>query len=47
MRAGDTLSSIAAAKLGSAARWRDIATLNSLKNADEISVGQTLKLPKK
>ncbi|WP_425244692.1 LysM peptidoglycan-binding domain-containing protein [Streptomyces citrinus] len=47
VRAGDTLSSIAAAKLGSAARWRDIATLNSLKNADEISVGQTLKLPKK
>ncbi|MET7914471.1 LysM peptidoglycan-binding domain-containing protein [Streptomyces avermitilis] len=47
MRKGDTLWSIAASKLGDGARWQDIASLNSLKNADDLSVGQTLKLPKK
>jgi LysM repeat protein len=44
---GDTLWSIAASKLGDGNRWREIASLNSLKDADEISPGQKLKLPKK
>ncbi|MFE4671408.1 LysM peptidoglycan-binding domain-containing protein [Streptomyces sp. NPDC056723] len=47
VRKGDTLWSIAASKLGDGGRWAEIAKLNSLKNADDISVGQTLKLPKK
>ncbi|MFF8659453.1 LysM peptidoglycan-binding domain-containing protein [Streptomyces huasconensis] len=44
---GDTLWSIAASKLGDGNRWRDIAQLNDLVDADDIHVGQTLKLPKK
>jgi hypothetical protein len=44
---GDTLWSIAASKLGDGNRWREIAQLNSLKNPDDITPGQTLKLPKK
>ncbi|MFM9811594.1 N-acetylmuramoyl-L-alanine amidase [Streptomyces scabiei] len=47
VRAGDTLWSIAASKLGDGARWREIATLNQLADADAIVPGQTLKLPKK
>ncbi|MER7967795.1 N-acetylmuramoyl-L-alanine amidase [Streptomyces sp. NPDC096080] len=45
--AGDTLWSIAASRLGDGARWREISTLNSLKDADAITPGQKLKLPKK
>ncbi|MEV0691769.1 N-acetylmuramoyl-L-alanine amidase [Streptomyces sp. NPDC050388] len=44
---GDTLWAIAASKLGDGNRWRQIADLNSLKNPDDLSVGQKLKLPKK
>ncbi|WP_320784208.1 N-acetylmuramoyl-L-alanine amidase [Streptomyces sp. CRN 30] len=44
---GDTLWSIAASKLGDGARWREIASLNGITDADAISVGQVLKLPKK
>ncbi|MEU0584595.1 N-acetylmuramoyl-L-alanine amidase [Streptomyces sp. NPDC006132] len=44
---GDTLWSIAASRLGDGARWREIATLNALKRPDDITPGQTLKLPKK
>jgi hypothetical protein len=47
VRAGDTLWSIAASKLGDGNRWREIAALNSLADPDEITPGQTLKLPKK
>ncbi|WP_333745863.1 LysM peptidoglycan-binding domain-containing protein [Streptomyces sp. IBSBF 2950] len=47
VRKGDTLWSIAASKLGDGNRWREIATLNSLKDADAITPGQTLKLPRK
>ncbi|MFT2014581.1 LysM peptidoglycan-binding domain-containing protein [Streptomyces sp. 796.1] len=47
VRKGDTLWSIAASKLGDGARWREIATLNKLRDADEITPGQKLKLPKK
>ncbi|MEU1908097.1 LysM peptidoglycan-binding domain-containing protein [Streptomyces hygroscopicus] len=44
---GDTLWSIAASKLGDGSRYKEIAKLNGLKDADDISVGQKLKLPKK
>jgi hypothetical protein len=44
---GDTLWSIAASKLGDGNRWREIATLNHLKDADAITPGQKLTLPKK
>ena len=47
VRAGDTLWSIAASRLGDGARWRDIAALNHLADADEITPGQKLQLPKK
>ncbi|MFF5589739.1 peptidoglycan recognition protein family protein [Streptomyces hygroscopicus] len=44
---GDTLWSIAASKLGDGNRYREIAKLNGLKDADAITPGQKLKLPKK
>ncbi|MFD8279711.1 N-acetylmuramoyl-L-alanine amidase [Streptomyces solisilvae] len=44
---GDTLWSIAASKLGDGNRYREIAKLNGLKDADQIVPGQKLKLPKK
>jgi LysM repeat protein len=44
---GDTLWSIAASRLGDGDRWREIARLNKLADADEIAPGQKLKLPKK
>ncbi|MGV9755444.1 LysM peptidoglycan-binding domain-containing protein [Streptomyces tricolor] len=47
VRQGDTLWSIAAARLGDGNRWREIASLNHLKDADAITPGQTIKLPKK
>ncbi|MFE0133617.1 N-acetylmuramoyl-L-alanine amidase [Streptomyces sp. NPDC059037] len=47
VRKDDTLSAIAKAKLGDANRWPEIAELNTLKNPDDIRVGQKLKLPKK
>ncbi|MFD3574781.1 LysM peptidoglycan-binding domain-containing protein [Streptomyces sp. NPDC058644] len=47
VRKGDTLSTIAKAKLGRAARWPEIAELNGLKAPYTIHVAQELKLPKK
>ncbi|MFH8792186.1 LysM peptidoglycan-binding domain-containing protein [Streptomyces sp. NPDC017941] len=47
VRKGDTLWSIAASKLGDGNRWREIAALNRLRDADDITPGQKLKLPKK
>ncbi|MGA6159584.1 N-acetylmuramoyl-L-alanine amidase [Stenotrophomonas sp. NPDC087984] len=44
---GDTLWSIAASKLGDGNRWSEIAKLNGLKDADRLTPGQKLKLPKK
>ena len=42
---GDTLWGIAAKKLGSGARYKEIKTLNGL-SSDTIYAGQKLKLPK-
>lgn len=44
---GDTLWSIAASKLGDGARWREIAELNRLRDADALTPGQRLRLPAK
>ncbi|MEU0809507.1 LysM peptidoglycan-binding domain-containing protein [Streptomyces sp. NPDC005970] len=44
---GDTLWSIAVSKLGDGARWREIAELNKLRDADALTPGQKLILPKK
>jgi len=43
---GDSLSSIAANCLGSAGSWREITTLNCIRNLDCIFVGQQLQLPR-
>lgn len=43
---GDTLWGIAAKKLGSGTRYKEIKTLNGL-NSDTIYAGQKLKIPKK
>jgi hypothetical protein len=45
VRKGDTLWSIAEHALGAGARYREIAALNGLKDADSLTPGQTLKLP--
>lgn len=47
VRAGDTLSGIAARELGSAGRFMEVYTLNSppLTSPDLITVGQVLTLP--
>ncbi|MFS8200469.1 N-acetylmuramoyl-L-alanine amidase (plasmid) [Streptomyces sp. CWNU-52B] len=46
VRSGDTLWSIAVAKLGAGSRYTEIKSLNGLKS-DALTPGQTLKLPKK
>jgi nucleoid-associated protein YgaU len=47
VRAGDTLGGIAAKTLGSAARWTELKTLNSLRDPNHLKVGTVLKLPTK
>ena len=49
VKRGDTLGKIAQKQLGRATRWREIYSLNKskIKNPNRISVGMTLKLPKK
>ncbi|AKY02191.1 endolysin [Streptomyces phage SF1] len=47
VRKGDTLWSIAAAKLGAGARNTEIAKLNGLKDPAAITPGQKLKIPAK
>lgn len=42
---GDTLSQIAAKKLGRADRWPEIAQRNGLRNPDLLFVGQRLNMP--
>ena len=48
VRRGDTLSSIAEAELGAAARWTEIFHVNraQLRDPDELAVGMRLVLPK-
>lgn len=43
---GDNLWKIAESQYGSGYNWVDIAKENKLKNANQITVGQELKLPK-
>lgn len=46
VKAGDTLSSIAARLLGSPSRWHDIAAVNpSIRDPKALKVGQVIKLP--
>jgi LysM repeat protein len=47
VKAGDTLTGIAAKTLGKASRWREIADLNNIRDPRGITAGQKLKLPKK
>jgi LysM repeat protein len=45
VKAGDTLSEIAARELGSAKRWREIAKLNNIRDPRNIRKGQELRMP--
>jgi hypothetical protein len=45
IRQGDTLSAIAAAYLGDAGRWREIATANKVDNPFDLTPGQPLIIP--
>jgi nucleoid-associated protein YgaU len=45
VRPGDTLSSIAEERLGSATRAGEIAELNGIADPDQLFEGQLLKLP--
>jgi hypothetical protein len=45
VKAGDTLTSIAAHQLHDYRRWKEIATLNKLRNPNSLRVGQKLKMP--
>jgi hypothetical protein len=42
---GDTLSSIAAAYLGDAGRWRDVAAANKIDNPFDLPPGRSLVIP--
>ena len=46
VKKGDTLPNIAANLLGDYKRWREIATLNSIRDPKKIKVGDKLKIPK-
>ena len=43
--AGDTLGSIAAARLGTSRRWREIRAANPGVTPERLRIGETLKLP--
>lgn len=45
VKRGDTLSSIAARRLGDSSLWRKIADLNDIRDPKRIRVGQVLRLP--
>lgn len=45
VKSGDTLGIIAFKELGATAKWRDIAELNDLVDANNIEIGQELQLP--
>lgn len=46
VKPGDTLIRIAQTQLGNGDKWKDIASLNGIKDAGSLQVGQILKLPK-
>lgn len=45
VKAGDTLSKIAAAKLGNWRRYTEIAQLNGIRDPNRLTVGRKLRLP--
>lgn len=45
VKAGQTLSEIAAANYGDASKWKDIATANGIRDPKNLKVNQVLKLP--
>lgn len=45
VKAGETLSRIAADELGNANRWKEIASLNNIRDPRAIKPGQRLRLP--
>ena len=45
VRAGDTLSGIAARELGDMNRWPEIADLNGVRDPRALAIGQELRLP--
>lgn len=45
VKAGDSLSGIAAASMGSAAAWRSIAKANAIDNPRALAAGQSLTIP--
>lgn len=45
IKAGDTFQSIAAARLGSASRWRDIGKANPFVEPTKLKIGQVIRLP--
>lgn len=45
VKQGETLSTIAANRLGNYRRWKEIADLNNIRDPNFIKVGQKLKLP--
>lgn len=44
---GDTLATIAKAKLGKASRWKEIKTLNNIKDEKKVKAGMKLQIPAK
>lgn len=47
VKRGDTLISIAVKQLGSASRWTEIADLNNVRDGQQLSEGDELRLPPK
>jgi hypothetical protein len=46
VKRGDTLQGIAAHLLGNAARWREIARINNIRDPKTLKVGRRLKVPR-
>lgn len=47
VRRGDTLKEIAQRTLGSTSRWRELADLNKIEDADDLQAGKILRLPRR
>lgn len=46
VKPGDTLIRIAQTQLGNGDKWKDIASMNGIKDPRDLQVGQLLKMPK-